>query len=189
MIDFEILPELIGQNVILRLPQKNEENALQLYDIITASRSVFEKWMPWAHKVQTLEDCYRFLEYTEKEVAQCEKLNYLIFEKENNSFCGLICLYDYNSLHKRGEWGIWLDVRKHGRSLAYDAYKIFEDFLFASGVHRLEIHCEAENMRSIALAHRTGFQDIALLKDYRYSTDLKRFCDTLYLYKLAPNQC
>lgn len=159
---------------------------MQLYDTVTVSRSVFEKWMPWTRKIQTLEDCFRFLEYTKREVEQKDKLQYLIFDKEDGSFCGLVCMYDYNSLHKRGEMGIWLDVRKHGQNLAFDADKTLSDFLFASGVHRLDIHCEPENKASVGLAHKLGYQDIALLKDFRYSTHLNKFCDTLYLYKLAP---
>lgn len=188
MIDFEILPELTGQNVILKLPEKNEETALQIYDTITASREVFEKWMPWTKKVQTLEDCLRFLEFSKREVEQKERLQYLVFDKNNGRFYGLVCFYDYNPLHKRGEMGAWIDVRYHRCHFGFDAVKTLEEYLFSSGIHRLELHCEPDNHASVGLSHKLGYQEIALLKDYRYSTYLGKFCDSLYLYKLATSK-
>ncbi len=184
MIDFEILPKLSGDGVILKLPRRSQKLAEDIFETIVTSRVVFEKWMPWTQKIQTVDDCLRFLTYLRREVRQKDKLQYLIFDKNTNIFQGLICFYDYSPLHKRGEIGIWVDARYHRCHLATDAITTLENYLFSVGIHRLEAHCETDNKSFRALAEKLKYKEIAILKDHRYSTYKKRFCDTVYLYKL-----
>ena len=188
MFDFEILPELEGQNIVLKLPRPTKKLAQQIFETISVSRENFEKWMPWTRKIQTFDDCLRFLKYLDQEVKQQDKLQYLIFDKKIDRFYGLVCCYNYVPLHKRGELGVWLDLRYRGRHLAFDAVATLEKYLFASGVHRLEIHCEPDNKSSYGLAKKLGYKKIARLKDYRYSTYQKKFCDSLYLCKINPRK-
>lgn len=88
-------------------------------------------------------------------------------------------------IHKCGEIGVWIDQPYHWKHIASDSIQVSEEYLFSGDIHRTEAHYKQDNEASVYLLKKIRYKKNTLLKDYRYSVYYKKFCDTLYLYKLS----
>jgi RimJ/RimL family protein N-acetyltransferase len=135
------------------------EDAPLLKDAIDGSLHELQLWVPWAmdepSSVQAL--ATRLGDMRQRFVAS-EDWAYALFDKRESRLLGGV------GLHARGssehlEIGYWIRTDASGRGFVTEATRALCVAAFAhTTVDRLEIHCDVENIRSVAVARRLGFE-------------------------------
>lgn len=113
-------------------------------------------WMPWAQEPPTTESMGAFLRSSEERWESGLDFGYLMHDGGHVvGSCGLHCRLGPGAL----AIGYWVHVDHVGRGLATSAARALTDAAFAlPGVGRVEIHCDARNLRSAAVAARVGYR-------------------------------
>jgi ribosomal-protein-serine acetyltransferase len=81
----------------------------------------------------------------------------------------------------------WLGQDFCGRGLATEALLLVTGEAFAMGLNRLELTSSVNNPKSIAVAHRAGFQEEGLCREYERIHD--HFEDHIRFSLLAKDFC
>ncbi|MBK6942926.1 MAG: GNAT family N-acetyltransferase [Planctomycetes bacterium] len=90
-------------------------------------------------------------------VAKQEGLLGGIFER--GALCGVAAIWRYAAETRSIEIGYWIGQHAEGRGLVKRACRAVMRHAFETlKVHRIELRCHAENVRSVALAERLGFR-------------------------------
>jgi RimJ/RimL family protein N-acetyltransferase len=131
-------------------------DADSLYTAVEESRDHLRPWMPWADETRS-----QFDSFVAEAVEQWERgtdRNYLIVESDTGEQlggCGLHARLGAGAL----EIGYWLRAGATGRGLVTAAARALTDTALAvEGVTRVEIHCDAANVRSAAVPRRIGYR-------------------------------
>jgi RimJ/RimL family protein N-acetyltransferase len=134
------------------------EDAALLKDAIDSSLGDLRPWVPWAmHEPSSVDAIADRLGSMRQRFMANEDYAFGLFERDETQVVGGA------GLHPRGsadhlEIGYWLRTGANRRGLATEAAAALCRVAFAcTSVERLEIHCDAENGRSSAVAQRLGF--------------------------------
>jgi RimJ/RimL family protein N-acetyltransferase len=114
------------------------------------------------------------------------QLSYVLFEKRTGAFVGNCWLSQFDWTVPRGEIGYWCATDKVGRGYITEAVVAMTEFAWSLGLVRLELRCDARNLRSRAVAERAGYTLEGVLRnDCRTPQGALR---TTYLFAQIPNQ-
>ena len=134
------------------------EDAPLLKDAIDSSLGELQQWVPWAmHEPSSAGAIANRLQSMRQHFIENEDWAFGLFERDETKVVGGA------GLHARGstdhlELGYWLRTGVTGQGLATEAAAALCRAAFAcTPVERVEIHCDAENNRSTAVARRLGF--------------------------------
>ena len=134
------------------------EDAPHLKEAIDSSLGDLQPWVPWAmHEPSSVSTIAERLQSMREQFLENKDWAFGLFERDETKVVGGA------GLHPRGttdhlEIGYWLRSGVSGRGLATEAAAALCRAAFAyTPVERLEIHCDAENGRSVAVARRLGF--------------------------------
>lgn len=142
--------------LLIRSPLPGDGAALQ--QAVLESQEELKAWMPWAVEIPSAEDYeVRVREGRLKFLAR-EDLWLLLVGKENGRIIGGSGLHRINWDVPKFEIGYWLHTAYTGQGLVTEAVLAITDFAFTTlAAQRLEIRCDAQNVRSAAVARRAGF--------------------------------
>jgi ribosomal-protein-serine acetyltransferase len=87
------------------------------------------------------------------------------FEKRAGSFIGNCSLFRFDWTVPRGEIGYWCATNRVGHGYITEAVLALAKFAWSLGLVRVEIRCDAKNLRSRAVAERAGFALEGVLKN------------------------
>lgn len=150
--------ELIeGDGVTLRRWRATDVPAL--FEAIAGSLTHLSPWMPFAVPDYDVEDTRAFLERQPANWRTGTAYNFAIVapDRQLAGGCGLMARIDPGGL----EIGYWLRAGYTGRGLATAAVRGLVAAAFAEpGIDHVEIHHDAANERSGAVARRLGFTEI-----------------------------
>jgi len=159
------MPIIEGNRIVLEpIEEKHAEIFLRE---VNSSRSFLDAKLPWVRAMNTIEDALRFIDsYT----LQSEMDNgglWGLFEKENRTFLGCICLQWIQWDNLSASIGYWLLKSHTGKGYATEALKMICSYAFNSlKLNRLEIDIAANNLKSIALVKGVGFQEEGFFREY-----------------------
>jgi RimJ/RimL family protein N-acetyltransferase len=93
------------------------------------------------------------------------EFNFSIFEKGAGTFIGncWLCRLDWPVL--QGDIGYWCATDKVGHGYTTEAVLAVTEIAWSLGLVRVEIRCNAKNLRSRAVAERAGFALEGILKN------------------------
>ncbi len=165
-----LFDELRGERIIVR-PYRVED-AEALYDAVRESRDHLRPWLPFADEHQSVEESRDFIIRSMAHWLLREGFPLSIWEQATGAFLGGTGI-DVNDWELRSfETGYWLRASAEGHGYMTDAVKLVTDFLFGQlGAQRVEIRCDARNLRSAAVAQRLGFTQEARLRNARLAAD------------------
>jgi RimJ/RimL family protein N-acetyltransferase len=127
-----------------------------LYAVVEENRDHLRPFMPWAD--QTRDDLARFLTETIASWDAGTSWQYVIVDARDDTVlggCGLLSRIGPGAL----EIGYWLRQEATGRGVVTASARALTDAALAvDGVARVEIHCDAANIRSAAVASRLGYR-------------------------------
>jgi RimJ/RimL family protein N-acetyltransferase len=141
-----------------------------------------QPWMPWAAgDPPTVEESEARLREGHAKFLSREDMWLLLFLKGTNTLVGSSGLHVRDWTVPRFEIGYWARTRFAGQGYITEAVLGIADFGFnVVGAKRIEIHCDALNERSAAVARRAGFiYEGTLRHDSRHHLDDKRLRDTM----------
>jgi RimJ/RimL family protein N-acetyltransferase len=117
----------------------DEDDMPAVVDVVNANLEHLSPWMPWAQEPMTLDGQLTFLRETDKQWDEGTNFVYGIFDPTGRVVGG-------TGFHVRNgagvlEIGYWLARDAGGKGL----------------MTRVEIHCDADNVRSAAIPKRLGY--------------------------------
>lgn len=127
-----------------------------------------------------------YLETAHQDIYQAKQLR-LAIAGEDESAIGLIDLYDFDPRHLRAGIGIVISQSEHrNRGFGGEALTLLCSYAFnVLDLHQLYAGVSADNLRSIHLFEKLGFQQNGVRKDWlRTSSGFK---DELFFQKIRPH--
>jgi len=133
---------------------------------IIASWTELSRCMDWAQGAQpTIQDTMEWIGNRAAGFEDRSELHFSIFEKRAGTFIGCCWLHGFDWTVPRGEIGYWCATNKVGHGYITEAVLALTEFARSLGFVRVEIRCDAKNLRSRAVAERAGFALEGVLKN------------------------
>ncbi len=182
------LPKQIeSERIVLKHPAKPTfKLAKELYAIIDKSRNTLREWFPWPDKTNSPED-----EFTYYLVGLCQKkwnegtaFGYIIFDKKTKRILGNINLCSVDEKNKSAEIGFWLSDEATGHGYMQEAVYALESVAFATGINRIVIKNDTDNVRSAHVAKRCGYTFEGVMRQDAWDEFHGRFRNTNVWSKL-----
>lgn len=151
-----IAETLETERLVLRAPQWDDGPALN--EAIRDSLEDLRPWMPWAQQAPALEASQENVRRARLRFLAGEDLRLHMVLKDTGAFVGSSGLHrpDWDARHF--EIGYWVRSGYGGRGLVTEAVAAIEAYAAAHlAAERLEIRCDARNLRSRRVADRRGF--------------------------------
>jgi len=138
------------------------ENLKEQYNLTVKNKELLKQWLPWAEKVNSIEDTEKFITESLEKQAKGEMSIFGI--KKDSKLIGLIDIHAITS-EKKGKIGYWLDEDEQGKGIITLATKKILDHGFnALKLNRIVLICAARNEKSCAVPKRLNFTKEGILR-------------------------
>lgn len=125
---------------------------------VLESAEELRPWMPWAVNVASPEEYEVLAREGHLKFLAREDLGLMLFLKGTDTLVGRSGLHRINWDVPKFEIGYWVHSAHARRGYITEAVEGITRFAFAElGARRVEIRCDAKNVRSAAVAQRLGF--------------------------------
>jgi RimJ/RimL family protein N-acetyltransferase len=162
--------ELRGPRVLLRPYRAGDAEAL--FEAVQESREHLRPWMPWADGHQTIEDSREYVNRSAARWVLREDLSVGVWEARGRRYLGGSGMHRINWRLRRFEIGYWLRASAEGQGYVTETVHLLTNLAFDRlDANRVEIRCDARNMRSAAVAERLGFLREARLRNNELAAD------------------
>jgi len=152
----KLFDELSGERVLVRPFRVEDAETLQA--AVEESREHIRPWLPFADAHQTVEETRDWITHRVAAWLLREDVGTGTFLRADGAFLGGLGLHIRSWEIGFFEIGYWLRASAEGHGYMREAASLLIEFaardLLAS---RLEIRCDARNVRSAAVAERLGF--------------------------------
>ncbi len=161
----DLPPEFETERLYIRCPLPGD--GVQLNAAIVESQEALKPWMPFADPVPSIEESEENVRRAHVKFLLREDLRLHFFDKSTRKFLGSSGLHRMNWLIGRYEIGYWIRSLEGGRGYVTEAVTgIMQYAALHLNATRLEIRCDARNVRSRRVAERAGFHlEATLLGD------------------------
>ncbi len=157
----------------------------EVYKAVVESLEELREWMPWAVETHDEEWYEIWSRKGQLEFLSRENLRMVLLLKGTNTIVGSSGLHEIDWVVPKFEIGYWVRTSFAGQGLITEAVNGITDFAFdVLEGRRIEIHCDALNERSAAVARRAGYELEAISRheDRHHLTGALR--DTLIFSKI-----
>ncbi len=145
-----------GERVMLRAWEPDDAPAL--YGAIAANREHLRRWMPWTENHGSVEQTRAYILHAQVSWILREVFDMGIWGRESGELYGAIGISSRGWQVPAFEIGYWLRADVEGRGYITEAARLLTDYLFErQGAQRVQIRCDARNVRSAAVARRLGY--------------------------------
>ena len=153
------------ERLLIRAP--HTDDAPVVYAAIQESLDNLRQWMLWSHEEQTLESVEANTRQAIILFQTREVLRFRLFRKSDGEYVGMSEIHSFDWSVPRCEIGYWARTSMQGQGYITEAVKALTEFaLNMLGMLRVEIRCNARNVRSAAVAERAGYTLEARLHHY-----------------------
>jgi ribosomal-protein-serine acetyltransferase len=173
----------LSSGIELRILTASDADAL--YALVKRNIAWLAPWMSWAHPGISRADVLANIDRMAKGLQAGTDFHFGIFD--GGAQVGSIGLHVQDADDRIARIGYWLDERATGRGLVTSAVRELVAFAFDSlGIHRIEIRCAPENLKSRAIPERLGFTNEGTQRDVLRMAD-GRF-QSLIMYSLLSSE-
>lgn len=152
LFDFKL--PLQTERLMLRSVMPGDGKAI--YEAIKESYDQFKEWLPWCQELPTVESSEETARNFYADYILKKALHFVIFH--GDQFVGMCCYY-FNWQIPSADIGYWCRVSAQGRGYMREAVMAITKYALEEiGIKRLTILCDEENVKSIAIAEKSGFQ-------------------------------
>ncbi len=138
-------------------------HAPSLFDAVEINREHLGRFLSWVSGMRSVEN---FIDYTsncEALYLQGREISFVIFHE--GKLAGRIGLHQIDVPNKQAFIGYWLTSEAEGKGIITDACRTLIKYGFETlGLHRLELRAAVDNIRSLAIAPRLGFNKEGILR-------------------------
>ena len=144
------------ERLIIRAPQAGDGKAVN--DAVRESLDDLRPWMAWARVMPSVAEQETYAREAALRFRNREDLALWLFRKSDGLFVGGSGLHNISWDVPRFEIGYWVRTSLQGQGYVTEAVKGIAAMAFDKlNATRLEIRCDANNVRSAAVAQRAGF--------------------------------
>lgn len=144
------------ERLILSAPRPGDGAAIN--EAIVETFDALRRWMPWADHIPTVEENESYSRRAAASFLLRENLPLRMWHKADGLYAGGTGLHNIDWNVPCFEIGYWIRARYEGQGLVTEAVKGIVEFATVHlGAKRLEIRCDARNVRSANVARRAGF--------------------------------
>jgi ribosomal-protein-serine acetyltransferase len=160
-----------------------EGHAEELFALIDRNRAHLRTYMEWMTDDYAADDTRKFIRLGLTQLADAEGLQAGIWS--GNQLAGHIGYFRTDKRNRRTSIGYWIGAEFEGRGLITRACRLMIDYAFeALDMHRVEIGCAVDNLRSRAIPEKFGFRPEGVLRQCDWMHG--RFLDIAIYGMLAP---
>ncbi len=154
---------------------------------VLESQAELKEWMPWAMEIPTEEEYEVKVRQGQLRFLSREDLWMMLLLKDSDVIIGGSGLHRINWAVPCFEIGYWVRTAYGGKGYITEAVAGITDFAFQQlGANRVEIRCDALNVRSAAIPHRLGFiHEATLINQSRHHLS-NALRDTMIFAKTSP---
>jgi len=166
-----------SERLIIRAPRQNDGAAINAG--VIESIDDLRPWMPWARESPSIAESETHARESSMRYRTRDELQMLLFRKSDGEFIGSSGLHTIAWDVPRFEIGYWVRTSMSGHGYITEAVKAISAFAFSvlSAV-RVEIRCDARNIRSAKVAQRAGYELEAKMR-WQSRTPMGELRDTL----------
>lgn len=180
----EIPTEIKTERLLLRMPRPGDGQVVNA--AIHASLDELKPWLGFVQEEPSPQDTEINLLEARLNFLKREALRFLIFDKETDEFIGTTGFHSIEWDVPKMEIGYWLDSRVTGKGYMAEAVSALTELAFSTlQCRRLEIQCDAENLKSRAIPEKLGFVLEGILHNDERSVDGERLTDTCIYAKFT----
>jgi RimJ/RimL family protein N-acetyltransferase len=156
------IPERVHAGTVV-LRRHRLEDAPALVEAIDASFEHLHPWMPWAAERPTMEGITAFLTGSIANFDAGAEFGFALLDPTESHVVGSIGLHARRGPDTR-EIGYWVHVDWTRRGIASSAARALAHVaLGIPGVHRVEIHCDVDNVASAGVPRSLGWELSAIV--------------------------
>jgi ribosomal-protein-serine acetyltransferase len=140
----------------LTLAPRHASDATEIFALVERHRTALGEWLTWIDATRTLGDARRYAQFAQVQFESRVAFDYTI--RAAGEIVGAIGIHGIDWAHRSAQIGYWVSPDAWGRGVATRAATAMTSLGFSHhDVHRLEIRCVVENVRSRAVAERLGY--------------------------------
>jgi len=160
-----MVSKLIGEKICLRALEPDDLSFLYELENDTDLWEVSNTNTPYSKYVLK-----QYLDNALRDIYEVKQLRLVICEKHDNHVIGLIDLFDFDPKNKRVGLGIVIyDNASQGKGYAQEAVTLICNYAFSHlDVHQVFANITADNIKSLNLFDKLGFQKNGMKKDWVY---------------------
>nr|WP_276539870.1 GNAT family N-acetyltransferase [Paenibacillus polysaccharolyticus] len=122
-------------------------------------------WLPFAENIPTLEESEASVRKARLRFLERSDLMLHLRDKATDEFVGSSGLHRMDWNARSFEIGYWVRTSRSGEGLVTEAVRGIEQFAIVHlQANRLEIRCDARNVRSASVAKRLGYTQEGILR-------------------------
>lgn len=162
------IPETIqGDRVVLRCPKPGDGGLL--HEAVAESIEELRRYIasvPWVASEQSVQSSEIYCRTAYSNFIARKDMPYLIVERASLALVGCVGLHRPDWETPSFEIGYWCRTSMSGRGYVTDSVKALVQFAEKGlSAARIELRTDAENLKSRAVAERSGFQLEAVLRN------------------------
>ncbi|MCK6577509.1 MAG: GNAT family N-acetyltransferase [Anaerolineae bacterium] len=158
------------ERLLMRIWQPGDGRLL--HEAVEDSFPELHTWMDWAKVMPTLSETENVVREAAQKFVNRQEFNFIILRKSDRLVVGTVGVHHIRWDVPRFELGYWGRTRATGQGYITEAVRKLTRYLFDElGAERVEIRCDARNVRSAAVARRAGFLLEAVLRREARSND------------------
>lgn len=151
-------------NEKLSLKLRGEEVAADLFLLVDKNREHLRPWLPFVDLTLSQEDTKKFLIGCLEKFESKKALDLGIWYE--GKWIGSMGFHTINSSNEWAEIGYWISKEYEGKGLMTLCVRAIIDYGFKElNLHRIQIKCDALNLKSKALPEKLGFKLEGVLKE------------------------
>ncbi len=140
--------------------------AARIHQLVRADQARLARFLPWVQQTQSIADTVDFLARAREAFVRGQAVHGGIWFE--NELVGLVALEVKRPADQVAHIGYWISGRTEGKGVMTRALTAFVAYSFREWrLHRLEIYCATENVRSCRVAERAGFRKEGTLRGAR----------------------
>jgi RimJ/RimL family protein N-acetyltransferase len=149
--------EIETERLIIRGPRVGDGAIINA--AVRETYADLHQWMEWAGHVPTIEESEAQRRHASKQFEACEDFGLQAHLKTNDDFVLASGLHPRDWNVPKFEIGYWCRVKYQGQGYVTEAVRAITRVGFeVMGANRIEIRCDARNVRSRRVAERCGYR-------------------------------
>lgn len=141
------------------------DDAAEVLPVVDRNRAYLRPWIPWVDRVNTVDEARAFLQHYADKFAAGNDVVFGMFH--DGRYLGNIGLHDFNRGSNSIMAGYWIAEDAQRRGTVTACMKPLLAYAFETRqVNRVWMYCDVRNIRSGALAVRTGFRHEGTCRDF-----------------------
>ncbi|WP_308721928.1 GNAT family N-acetyltransferase [Paenibacillus polysaccharolyticus] len=151
------------ERLTIRSPQWGD--GADVNEAIRESVKELRPWLPFAENIPTLEESEASVRKARLQFLERSDLMLHLRDKATDEFVGSSGLHRMDWSARSFEIGYWVRTSRLGEGLVAEAVRGIEQFAIVHlQANRLEIRCDARNVRSASVAKRLGYTQEGILR-------------------------